>query len=32
MYCTLLESWLGVDAGPIIPGADALPRYSALID
>jgi uncharacterized protein (DUF1501 family) len=32
MYCTLLESWLGVDAGPIIPGADALPRYSTLID
>jgi uncharacterized protein (DUF1501 family) len=32
MYCTLLESWLGVDAGPIIPGADSLPRYSALID
>jgi uncharacterized protein (DUF1501 family) len=32
MYCTLLESWLGVDAGPIIPGADSLPRYSTLID
>jgi uncharacterized protein (DUF1501 family) len=32
MYCTLLESWLGVDAGPIIPDADSLPRYSALID
>jgi uncharacterized protein (DUF1501 family) len=32
MYCTLLESWLGVDAGPIIPGAGSLPRYSALID
>jgi uncharacterized protein (DUF1501 family) len=32
MYCTLLESWLGVDAAPIIPGADSLPRYSALID
>jgi uncharacterized protein (DUF1501 family) len=32
MYCTLLESWLGVDAGPIIPGADSLPRYSSLID
>jgi uncharacterized protein (DUF1501 family) len=31
MYCTLLESWLGVDAGPIIPGADSLPRYSTLI-
>jgi uncharacterized protein (DUF1501 family) len=32
MYCTLLESWLGVDAGPIIPGADSLARYSTLID
>jgi len=32
MYCTLLESWLGVDAGPIIPGAASLPRYSTLID
>ncbi len=32
MYCTLLESWLGVDAGPIIPGADSLTRYSTLID
>jgi uncharacterized protein (DUF1501 family) len=32
MYCTLLESWLGVDAGPIIPGADSLPRYATLID
>jgi uncharacterized protein (DUF1501 family) len=32
MYCTLLEDWLGVDAGPIIPGADSLPRYSTLID
>jgi uncharacterized protein (DUF1501 family) len=32
MYCTLLENWLGVDAGPIIPGADSLPRYSALVD
>jgi uncharacterized protein (DUF1501 family) len=32
MYCTLLESWLGVDAGPIIPGADSLDRYSTLID
>jgi uncharacterized protein (DUF1501 family) len=31
MYCTLLESWLGVDAGPIIPGADSLTRYSTLI-
>jgi uncharacterized protein (DUF1501 family) len=32
MYCTLLESWLGVDAGPIIPGADSLTRYPTLID
>jgi uncharacterized protein (DUF1501 family) len=32
MYSTLLESWLGVDAGPIIPGADSLPRYPTLID
>jgi uncharacterized protein (DUF1501 family) len=32
MYCTLLESWLGVDAGPIIPGADSLARYTSLID
>jgi uncharacterized protein (DUF1501 family) len=32
MYCTLLEGWLGVDAGPIIPGADSLARYSTLID
>jgi len=32
MYCTLLEDWLGVDAGPIIPGADSMPRYSTLVD
>lgn len=32
MYCTLLESWLGVDAGPIIPGAASLARYPTLID
>ncbi len=32
MYCTLLEDWLGVDAGPIIPGADSLARYSTLVD
>ncbi len=32
MYCTLLESWLGVDAAPIIPGADSLTRYATLID
>src|SRR3954451_2863157 len=32
MYCTLLESWLGVDAGPIIPGSDTLGTYASLID
>jgi hypothetical protein len=32
MYCTLIEDWLGVDAGPIIPGADSLTRYSTLVD
>ena len=32
MYCTLLEDWLGVDAGPIIPGADSIARYSTLVD
>jgi uncharacterized protein (DUF1501 family) len=26
MYCSLLEQWLGVDAGPIIPGADGYDR------
>ena len=26
MYCSLLEQWLGVDAGPIIPGASSLAR------
>jgi uncharacterized protein (DUF1501 family) len=25
-YCALLEQWLGVDAGPIIPGADGFTR------
>ena len=28
VYCSLLEEWLNVDAGPIIPGADSLPRYA----
>ena len=28
VYCSLLEEWLSVDAGPIIPGADSLPRYA----
>jgi uncharacterized protein (DUF1501 family) len=32
MYCTLLHDWLGVDPGPIIPGADTLGTYSTLID
>jgi uncharacterized protein (DUF1501 family) len=32
MYCTLLSDWLGVDPGPIIPGADQLGTYSTLID
>ncbi|MGZ5310336.1 MAG: DUF1501 domain-containing protein [Solirubrobacterales bacterium] len=31
MYCSLIEQWLGDDAGAIIPGASGLPRY-ALID
>ena len=26
MYCSLLEQWLGQDAGPIIPGADGFVR------
>jgi uncharacterized protein (DUF1501 family) len=26
LYCSLLEQWLGVDAGPIIPGAASFPR------
>jgi uncharacterized protein (DUF1501 family) len=32
MYSTLLNDWLGVDPGPIIPGADQLGTYSTLID
>jgi uncharacterized protein (DUF1501 family) len=32
MYCTLLHDWLGVDPGPIIPGADSLGTYPTLID
>jgi uncharacterized protein (DUF1501 family) len=31
MYCTLLEDWLGEDAGGIIPGESSMPRYD-LID
>ncbi len=26
MYCSLLEQWLGQDAGPIIPGASNFDR------
>ena len=26
MYCSLLEQWLGHDAGPIIPGASGFAR------
>jgi uncharacterized protein (DUF1501 family) len=26
VYCSLLEQWLGVDAGPVIPGADSFSR------
>jgi uncharacterized protein (DUF1501 family) len=29
-YCALLEQWLGVDAGPIIPGADGFARPQLL--
>lgn len=29
-YCSLLEQWLGVDAGPIIPGADGFERPQLL--
>jgi uncharacterized protein (DUF1501 family) len=28
MYCSLLEQWLGHDAGPIIPGASGFARPS----
>ncbi|WP_157260555.1 DUF1501 domain-containing protein [Patulibacter minatonensis] len=30
LYCSLLEQWLGHDAGPVIPGADGLGRYALL--
>ncbi|HWI72923.1 MAG TPA: hypothetical protein VNT55_13295, partial [Baekduia sp.] len=26
VYCSLLEQWYGVDAAPIIPGADTFTR------
>jgi uncharacterized protein (DUF1501 family) len=29
-YCALLEQWLGVDAGPIVPGADGFDRPQLL--
>jgi uncharacterized protein (DUF1501 family) len=29
-YCALLEQWLGVDAAPIVPGADGLERPQLL--
>jgi uncharacterized protein (DUF1501 family) len=28
MYVSLLDQWLGVDPGPIIPGADGFPTYN----
>jgi uncharacterized protein (DUF1501 family) len=30
VYCALLEQWLGVDAGPIIPGASGFERPALL--
>jgi uncharacterized protein (DUF1501 family) len=30
LYCSLLESWFGVDAAPIIPGASGFSRYELL--
>jgi uncharacterized protein (DUF1501 family) len=30
LYCSLLEQWLGVDAGPIIPDADSVERPQLL--
>ncbi len=30
VYCSLLEQWFGQDAGAVIPGAKALPRYQLL--
>jgi uncharacterized protein (DUF1501 family) len=30
LYCSLLEQWLGVDAAPIIPGADGFARYALI--
>jgi uncharacterized protein (DUF1501 family) len=31
MYCSLLEQWLGQDAGPIIPGADGFDRPQLVV-
>jgi uncharacterized protein (DUF1501 family) len=31
MYCSLLEQWLSIDPGGIIPGEDSFPRYT-LVD
>ncbi|MHB1834358.1 MAG: DUF1501 domain-containing protein, partial [Solirubrobacteraceae bacterium] len=30
VYCSLIEQWLGHDAGPVIPGAAHFPRYQLL--
>ena len=30
LYSSLLESWFGVDAGPIVPGASGFARYPVL--
>ena len=30
VYASLLEQWLGVDAGRVIPGASSFPRMSLL--
>jgi hypothetical protein len=32
MYCTLLESWIGVDAGADHPGRGLAPTLPSLID
>jgi uncharacterized protein (DUF1501 family) len=30
IYCTLIEQWLGADAGPVIPNADQIARLGLL--
>jgi uncharacterized protein (DUF1501 family) len=30
LYCSMLEQWFGVDAGPIIPGADKFARMPVI--